>query len=136
MNCNRCNTRVEKEWNYCPKCGLKLRGIRFQRVIKRVVKKPPRIKIKVNRNPETRRMIIDPSLEVIEPETKKEKNRLIIEMPGVKSLKEVFFRRAGNTIELNAQTKNKRYFKILNLEGRKIKDKMFADGKLIFIIDS
>lgn len=117
LKCAKCKNEVIKDWNYCPKCGNVLRLVRKLNIVIR------------KRNP------VNPKLEVTEPKVNKLKNKIVIELPGIKNMKQVFLRKAGRTVELNAQTSNKRYFKILNVDCARIVDKMFADEKLILVIN-
>jgi hypothetical protein len=138
VKCGNCRYEIRKDWNYCPKCGNRLGVIgRLNNFIKRVVQAHPGAKVKVRmvrRKKPGKRIKYDPSLKVVEPRIKKLRNKIVVELPGVKKAEQVHLRRAGNSIELNALTKKKRYFKILNLQGSKIIDKMFADGKLILVL--
>ena len=34
-NCRFCNNEVEKAWNFCPKCGKKIAGLRFPSIFQR-----------------------------------------------------------------------------------------------------
>ena len=132
MECGKCRYEIQKGWNFCPNCGNR-QGIMLQlnNFIKRVAQAHPGAKVKVRLVKRPKPIQINPKLEVVEPKTKKLKNKIIIDLPGVESINQIHLRRAGQSLELNAQTQNKRYFKIINLENSRISNQMFAHEKLI-----
>jgi len=64
-------------------------------------------------------------------------NKLIyeIDLPGVKSLKDISIIELENSIEIKAISKNKAYFKLIPL-NYPINDKKFSSGKLVLELDT
>ncbi|MBN1923503.1 MAG: hypothetical protein JW791_01950 [Nanoarchaeota archaeon] len=130
MNCPRCSDPVKEEWNYCPKCGARIKPVLLNKVL-------PNIRVRVIKTPGMNTLMRTPSssLEVIEPVTRKEKGVLIIEFPGVKTAQSISLRKVKDSLEVNAYTQDKRYFKIINLEGKSVKNHSFKDEELRLVIE-
>lgn len=138
MNCRRCNEKLMRGWNYCPKCGERVViGIGINSLLQKFMGMRPgaKMKVKVVRRPIrkkgiTMQKLVNPNVKVIEPESEifQEDSgvKLKIKLPGVKTAKDIHLKRMGDSLELNAFTKTKRYFKILNLEKLKIIKKIFS----------
>lgn len=149
MKCSNCNNNVRKEWNYCPNCGARLgvfnvvnsilkkfvKGSKSNINIK-VVKKPVKKKRKSKKRFLTK---VGEGLEIVEPEVEVEEagqgyKKVIMELPGVNNPEQINIRRADESLEVNALTNNKRYFKILNFKGVKVLKKRLKEEELTLLV--
>ncbi len=157
MICKNCGYGLREEWKYCPRCGnriLRIRGI-FDEFFKMLripssfggIKKSGkgrRIKVKItSRSPgrkkrmkeKEKKIVTQKNLKVVEPATSVTKDdsytKIEINMPGVENLEDIDFLRREDSVEIDAYTKDIRYFKIISLENKDLIDKDFKDEKLI-----
>lgn len=143
MNCRRCGEALADNWNYCPKCGERIKPITtfvsgktvpFQSGAIRIniVQSKPQIQQKSDEEP------VRLSAEVLEPESELVQEddgvKVKIRMPGVKTPETISLKRVGESLEINAYTGNKRYFKIINLEKLNVLKKEFINEMLVLTL--
>ncbi|VVB74856.1 Uncharacterised protein [Candidatus Tiddalikarchaeum anstoanum] len=153
MNCKRCNEELRDDWNYCPKCGERTRPMNPMPMPLMANVTPFRggaIKINIVRNSSpnfqnqgvaNQRIEEAPMKtysEVIEPESElvqdKEGVKVQIKLPGVKKIDDIILKKVGESLEVNAYTGDKRYFKIVNLEKLNILKKEFTSEVLTLLL--
>lgn len=144
MNCPNCDRKMNRKWSYCPYCGNNLKTNIFDNINKminnvfegffnkpsgknnkftirikspsgRVITNKPRKKKIIKRK---KRMIKMPK-KMVEPEVKVKRHgnelEIIIEVPGVKSGRDVSITRLEESIEIRAIAGDKGYFKIISV---------------------
>jgi uncharacterized Zn finger protein (UPF0148 family) len=130
MNCPKCRRPIQKAWNFCPNCGYKFRLMaQVNNLVNKIREKNPnaKIKLKVVKKPNSK-------LRVVEPDMKKTQDKIFVKLPGVLNPQNIRLRVSKQSIELNAYTKDKRYFRIINLEGKRVIKKQFKNELLIISI--
>jgi len=158
MKCIYCNNKLERKWNFCPKCGRRVeKRIGLFDLVNKIFSneyEPKRaheivinlspsqtdsvFSTKVNDKPYKKRMKFLKKKKfsgaVAEPdaEIKNFGNKIIatLEIPGIESVHDIQINRIYNSSEIRAFGKDKNYFKILNIpkEYRLIKKKLKKDN--------
>lgn len=144
MICPQCHKKQASKWRYCPYCGLKIkRGGLLNRIVKQLFGpsktrgKSFTIKIKSGgkKRQRVKRRVLKLPEELEEPEVTVKKRgdglEILIELPGINSLKNVNLMHLGESLEIRAVKDDKGYFKIISVpENYRIINKSINDGVL------
>lgn len=156
--CSNCGIQIEKEWNFCPGCGMPLKranaGVNNTADLNKMVQQmvgpmlntimgsmfnpqPQPQQRRSQKNPfEKRTESVD---EVIEPEESvtemSDSTAHVIPLPGVKSKSDINVIKMENSIEVRARSGKRLYLKILKREkGEGVLSEEFSKGNLVIVI--